>query len=171
MTAATIFQAIELLVVSIGVFGGLAQLRNFRRSREREAALALMQSFHSPNFSRGLDVLFALPEGLTLDEVRQHAGPAFGDLWSVSTTLESLGVLVYRGEASLDMVEDFFSGVILLYWRKLGPVFLAIRRETGRETIGEWMQWLAERLMEVEDDKPAIPAHIAHRDWKPKAFG
>ena len=34
------------------------------------------------------------------------------------TTWESLGILVFRGEVSLDLVDDFFSGAVELSWRK-----------------------------------------------------
>ena len=27
------------------------------------------------------------------------------------------------------------------------------------------MQWLAERVMDLEDDTPPIPAHILHKGW------
>ncbi len=36
----------------------------------------------------------------------------------------------------------------------------------GRENWAEWVQWLAERIGEGERDKPAVPAHIEHKDWK-----
>ena len=59
------------------------------------------------------------------------------------------------------------SGPIVVSWRKLQGYFLGSRDETGRETIGEWFQWLAERFAEREGTAPPVPAHIQYRDWRP----
>jgi hypothetical protein len=41
-----------------------------------------------------------------------------------------------------------------------------MRREQHRDTLFEWYQWLAERMMEREKSTPPLPANIAYRDWK-----
>ena len=76
-------------------------------------------------------------------------------------------MLVFRGEVSIDLVDDFFSGPIVASWRKLQSHFFDERRETGRETVGEWFQWLAERFAERESATPPVPAHVQYRDWRP----
>ena len=40
-------------------------------------------------------------------------------MYLVSLTWESLGVLVFRREVTMDLVDDFFSGPILISWQKL----------------------------------------------------
>ena len=75
----------------------------------------------------------------------------------MTTTWESIGVLVFRGEVSIDLVDDFFSGPIVVSWRKLQSYFFDERRETGRETVGEWFQWLAERFAERKAQLPQCP--------------
>ena len=84
------------------------------------------------------------------------------------TTWESLGILVYRGEVDLDLVDEFFSGPIKVSWRKLQGHVLGEREMLGRETIEEWFQWLTERLAERESERPRVPAHIAHKYWPNK---
>jgi hypothetical protein len=68
----------------------------------------------------------------------------------------------------LDLVDDFFSGPIRVSWEKLGPLVTRMREVTGRDTIAEWFQWLADRMAEREATTPPEPAHIAHRDWRPR---
>ena len=46
--------------------------------------------------------------------------------------------------------------------------FLTEREEQGRQTIGEWFQGLAERFGDVESVKEPVPAHVEHRNWKPR---
>ncbi len=65
-----------------------------------------------------------------------------------------------------DVVDDFFSGPILLSWKKLQVWAEQWRRELKRETGSEWFHWLAERMMERERLEPPVPAYIAHRTWR-----
>jgi hypothetical protein len=74
--------------------------------------------------------------------------------------------MLYRGEVTIDLIDDFFSGPILISWRKLNVFVEEDRRALDRNTVSEWFQWLAERMIEREKSTPAVPAHIAHRQWK-----
>ena len=80
--------------------------------------------------------------------------------------METIRVLLFHGEFTIDIIDDFFSGPILISWRKLLPYTLDLRQRHQPETWSEWFQWLAERMMEREEKLPPIPAHIAHRDWR-----
>jgi hypothetical protein len=40
-----------------------------------------------------------------------------------------------------------------------------VRKERKRDTLFEWFQWLAERMMDLESKTPHAPAHVAHRTW------
>jgi hypothetical protein len=74
--------------------------------------------------------------------------------------------MVFRREVTLDLVDDFFSGPILLSWQKLKVYSEECRRTLNRETFNEWFHWLAERMMEREKLSPPVPAYIAHRTWR-----
>ena len=132
------------------------------RGRARTAALV-----PDPVLAQRLLLVFALPDNLSKAEVEARAGDGIAALYTLLTTWESLGILVYRGQVELAMVDDFFSGPILLSWRKLRRYVEEQRAELGRETIEEWFQWLAERMLERESRTPPVPAHIEHRDWAP----
>ena len=86
----------------------------------------------------------------------------------VSLTWESLGLLVFRREVTLDLVGDFFSGPIIASWRKLSCYIAELRSDAHRDTYFEWVQWLGERMVEEEKQTPPVPAHIAHREWNKK---
>jgi len=81
--------------------------------------LELVRSFQSPTFSKALRRIIELPDNASADEIREILGPDGEDaVYMVSLTWESLGVLVFRREVTLDLVDDFFSGPILLSWQK-----------------------------------------------------
>ena len=65
------------------------------------------------------------------------------------------------------MLEDFFSGPVVVSWEKLRRSVEDYRAETKRDTMGEWFQWLAERMMDREDQGSPLPANIEFRDWRP----
>jgi hypothetical protein len=167
MSAEVFFQMIEAMAVVVAVGFAMVQVRQYRRDKQREAALELLHAFQTPSFARALNIIYSMPDGLSKQEIEEFAGDEFHLVYAMMTTWESLGVLVHHGEVELQMIDDFFSGPILVSWRKLENHVLGERREVGRETINEWFQWLKERLEETESDTPPTPAHIQHKNWKP----
>ncbi len=170
MSVEDVFQIIEALAVVIGVGFAMVQVRQYRRDKHREAAMELLHSFQTPSFARALNIIYSMPDGLSKEEVLEFAGDEFHLVYAVTTTWESLGILVHRGEVSLQLIDDFFSGPVLLSWRKLENFIIGEREELGRETINEWFQWLKERLEETELDAAPTPAHIEHKNWKPPKY-
>jgi hypothetical protein len=71
-------------------------------------------------------------------------------------------VLLFHGELSIDIIDDFFSGPILISWRKLLPYTTDLCRQYQRETWSEWLHWLAERMMQRESKTSPTPAYIAN---------
>lgn len=152
--------------VTVGVAFAATQLVELRRQRKRDAMLALVRSFQSADFTTALRRVNSLPDGADRATIRAALGPDGEDqIFLVGLTWESLGVLVFRREVTLDLIDDFFSGAIVLSWRKLHAYVEEDRRDLERETVWEWFQWLYDRMAERESHALAVPAHIAHRDW------
>jgi len=168
MSVEVMFQAIETIAVVIAVGFAIVQIRQYRRDKHREAAMELLHAFQTPAFAKALCLVYAMPEGLSKEEVEKFAGDEFHLIYAMTTTWESLGVLVFHGEIELQLIDDFFSGPIRISWRRLEGHVMGEREETGRETINEWFQWLNERLGEMESKEVPIPAHVEHENWHPK---
>ena len=114
-------------------------------------------------------LIYRLPDGLSeKEEIEESLGGDLHFVYALTTTWESLGILLCRREIDMDLVDDFFSGPIAVSWRKLQGYFFGEREATGRETIGEWFQWLAERFAERESATTPVPAHILFRGWRPR---
>jgi hypothetical protein len=167
MDLSTLANLINAFAVTAGVIFAAAQIRHYRQRRQREAMLELVRSFQSPAFTSALRRVLSLPDGADTQKIREVLGPDGEDaVYLVSLTWESIGVLLFRHELTLDLVDDFFSGPILLSWKKLQVWAEQWRRELKRETGSEWFHWLAERMMERERLEPPVPAYIAHRTWR-----
>jgi hypothetical protein len=167
MDLSTFANVVNAIAVTAGVIFAAAQIRYYRQRRRRDAMLELVRSFQSPAFTSALRRVLSLPDNADAQKVREVLGPDGEDaVYLVSLTWESLGVLVFRRELELDLVDDFFSGPILLSWQKLKVYSEEWRRTLNRETGSEWFHWLAERMMEREKVTPPVPAYIAHSDWR-----
>src|SRR6266705_1289368 len=167
MDIGTLANLINAIAVTAGVIFAAAQIRYYRPRRQREAMLELVRSFQSPAFTSALRRVLSLPDGADTQKIREVLGPDGEDaVYLVSLTWESIGLLLFRRELTLDLIDDFFSGPILLSWKKLQVLAEEWRRAQNRETGSEWFHWLAERMMERERLSPPVPAYVAHRDWK-----
>jgi hypothetical protein len=164
----TFANVVNAVAVTAGVIFAAAQIRYYRQRRRRDSMLELVRSFQSPAFTSALRRVLSLPDNADAQKIREVLGPDGEDaVYLVSLTWESIGVLVFRRELELDLVDDFFSGPILLSWQKLKVYSEEWRRTLNRETGSEWFHWLAERMTEREKLSPPVPAYIAHRDWRP----
>ena len=75
------------------------QIKELKKSRQSAAALSLSELFQSPAFAAGLSLLTSLPRDLdNFEDFREFHGEKWPEAFSVMTTWESLGALVYRGD-------------------------------------------------------------------------
>jgi hypothetical protein len=165
--AALIINLIATLTLLAGLGFAVVQIRQFRIAREREITLELLRSYQTPEFAAAFHLVLSLPNGLTAEEIERQLDGKMGLVYVLLTTLESLGVLVFRREVSLDLVDDYFSGLIHITWNKLAPYIEHLRAKESRDTLGEWVQWLHDRMQEREHKIAPVPAHVAHRAWTP----
>jgi len=168
MNAEVLFRAIQAGAVVVRLGFPVYEMRRYRKERNREAAMELLHAFQTPEFAKALLLLYRLPDGLSKPQIASSPGEDLHRVYAMTTTWESVGVPVSRGEVSMDPVDDFFSGAIVVSCRKLQSYIFDQRRETGRETAGEWLQWLAERFAEREGTTPSVPADLLYRDWRPR---
>ena len=151
MDVSTLANSINAIAVTAGVIFAAAQISYYRRRRRRDAMLELVRSFQSPTFSKALRRVIELPDNATAEEIRKILGTEGEDLVvHLTATWETIRALLFHGEFTIDVVDDFFSGPIIISWRKLLPYTTELRQRYRRETWFEWFQWMAERMMERE---------------------
>jgi hypothetical protein len=167
VTITVILQAIATATFVAGALFTMGQLRLARRAREREVAIEILRLIQTPDFVKALRLVYNLDPGLSRAEVEARLGEDMNHVYAMMISWESLGVLVYRRQLDLALVDDFVSGSLLLSWRRLERYVMEERAERGRETLLEWFQWLAERMIERESKVPVVPAYRAHAGWRP----
>jgi hypothetical protein len=163
--------AIVNFVTTVALIGGLFfaafEWRAQRAERRREAQMLLVRSFDSPEYTRALRRVMELPPDLTGAQIREALGPDDADLvWFYLGAMESMGILVHARQLDLRLVDQLHSQPILTGWDRLRHYVADVRAATGRETMHEWFQWLAERIAALEHEEGRVPAHIGEKDWR-----
>jgi hypothetical protein len=104
------------------------------------SSFTLMHSLQSPQMSRAILIIDRLPDDASKTEIDALPKSDQIDLQGLLATWESLGILVFNGEVSLETVDDFYSATIDQSWRKLRQFVHELRSATARDTRWEWFQ-------------------------------
>jgi hypothetical protein len=161
---------IELIANLAEIFGGIAvvfaisfgflEFRRYKATMQREAAAALARSFQTQELAAAIRVVLELPEPIDIDQYRKLPDAEKNLIWLLLGSIESIGILVSRGDLPIALVDEFFSTPIAEGWLKLAPYVEYLRREFNSPQTWEWCQWLHERLRERHEQSPRVPAHI-----------
>ena len=165
MELSVFLELITATAVVLGILFGLLQLRHYHVSRKRESALHLLTSFQTAEFVQGTWLTLGLPDGLSTKEIEDRVGEVHLIHLSMSTW-ESIGILVFNRETSLSMVHDAYGGLILISWKRLENYVVELRETLQSESLYEWFQWLAERMIDLEKAETQVPAYIGHCSWE-----
>jgi hypothetical protein len=153
------------LTVFGGVVFGLIQLSEFRKQRRDAIAAELMRTFYSIDLADAVTLIRTLPDHCPATEVRER-GPQYERAAVVITTsFETMGLLVFSRIADFELVGRLAGGMVVVMWRKLGKWNEAVRLEQSQPSWAEWFQWLAELAVARKDE--TRPAYLAHKAWKP----
>jgi hypothetical protein len=148
-----------------GTVFALFQLSELKKQRRDAVAGEIMRSFMDVDLANALTLIRALPDGVSAEELRRAGPETERAAVLISTTFETMGLLVFRRIAPLDFVVDLAGGIIVVVWRKLGPWLGQMRVEQSQPSWAEWFQWLAQQCDRRKGH--ATPAYARHADWTP----
>jgi hypothetical protein len=164
-TLANLAEIIGAFSILTGLVFGFFQIRQYRIQQRHAVAINLAQTFYNRDFAGALALLQSVPDGVGLQEMRDRGAEYEQAALSICTSFETMGLLVYKRIAPLDLVLDLAGGIVSVMCRKLRPWMNELREEQGQPSWGEWFEWLGDRALEFKDNQE--PAHIAHKSWKP----
>ena len=148
-----------------GLVFGLVQLRHYRIQQRDSVAQSLAQTFYSRDLANAIALLQNVPDGISLAELRSRGQEYEEAAVTVTTSFETMGVLVFKRIATLEIVVDLAGGIVTTMCRKLARCQEELRAELQQPSWGEWFQWLGDQVARVKDTRE--PAHIQYRDWRP----
>ena len=162
---ASIAEVAAALSIVAGILIGLFQLRQLRGQQRDAIAINLSQNFYSKDLAEALALLRDVPDGITAAEMRERGIEYVEAAIKIVTSFETMGLLVYRRIAPLDLVLDLAGGIVAVMYRRLYQWQEDTRAEQNQPSCGEWFDWLGEQADRHKSTKP--PAHVEYRDWKP----
>jgi hypothetical protein len=168
MDLALLVNILTAATLMTGFFFAAYEWRRSRSESRRQSEVLLLRSYESPEFAKGMRLIMDLPDGLNREAIEAALnGDEVDLLWQYAVIMESLGYLVFRRQVDMRLVDQTMGGPVIITWRKLRLFADDFRRESGRDTMYEWFQWLADRLSALEHKEGRTPAYLRERDWQP----
>ncbi len=143
------------IAITLGVFVALLNLRNQYRLRQIDTVMRLYSHFGDESFVRH----FARVTNWDYETYESYLEKRTEDDYiSLTVFFESMGLLLKRKLAPIDLIDDLLSGPILLAWPKAQPIWVGFRTQYGVPAAAEWFEFLyhavVERLAKLERRKP-----------------
>jgi hypothetical protein len=126
---ASIAEIIGAFTIVSGLVFGWFQIRVYRTQQRDRIATNLMQTFYNPDLARAVSLLHKLPDGISIREMRKMGTEYEDAAIIVSTSFETMGLLVYKRIAQFDLVMELAGGMMTSMYRKLAVWLDDIRTE------------------------------------------
>lgn len=164
-TLAALAEVIGMFTIVSGLIFGIFQLRAYRTNQRNAVATSLASTFYNSEFSRAVLLLQSIPDGASADDVT-NAGPEYEQAAVIVTTsFETMGLLIYRKIAQFDLVMDLAGGVSASMYRKLKHWVHAKRVEQNQPSWAEWFEWMARLAETYKDENKLTKEQVAN--WRP----
>lgn len=160
-TLANLAEIIGAGSIITGLIFGWFQIRHFRAQQRDAVAINLMQTFYSDDLAQAIALLQPLPDGIGLEELRAEGIEYVKAAITVTTSFETMGLLVFKQIATMDLVLDLAGGIVTTMTRKLRVWQNDMRDAQRQPSWGEWFEWLGDQAENKKHLSP--PAHVRHR--------
>ena len=153
-TIANYAEILGTFTILSGVIFGLSQIRMHRIMAQNTIAAQLSQTFMDKDLARAVDKIRQLPDDATPEQVAKAGAQMSEAATIVTTSFETIGLLVHRGIADKELALDLAGGIMGSTWRKLHVWQKHIRTEQAQPSWAEWYEWLAEQSYDFKGTKP-----------------
>ena len=148
--------ALALSFVIALVFG-IAQVNTANRDRRERLTIETLRNFQTREFAEL--ILFINSHNMPTNNKEMNALPLKEQVYIIQfgQQMESLGMLVAERLINIDLVDKTLGSFVTLTWEKYKPFFSDVREKQPDPFLGEYFQWLAERIDERMQQNPRRP--------------
>ena len=148
--------ALTLSFIVALVFG-IAQVHAAERDRRERLTLETLRNFQTREFAEL--ILWITSRDLPSNHQQMRALPANEQIILIqfSQQMESLGLLVAERLINIELVDKTLGSLVTTAWEKYKIMFLDMREKQPDPFLGEYFQWLAERIDERMRENPRTP--------------
>jgi hypothetical protein len=144
------------LSVIVAVIFGIAQVKAAARDRRERLTLEVLRQFQTREFSELIHFVNIFEIPATFEESRQQPANERIMMIQFGQQMESLGMIVAEGLIDIDLVDKTLGSFVTTSWEKYKVLFLDIRAN-GDPFLGEYFQWLAEKIDRRMKECPRKP--------------
>jgi hypothetical protein len=143
--------------VIVAVIFGVVQVKSANRDRHERLTLDTLRGFQTREFA-GL-MLYILDHDFPTTEEGFNALPeeARTNYIQFAQEMESLGIMVAEKFIDMNLVDKTLGLFVISSWEKYKPMYTDLRVKIPDPFLGEYFQWLAERLNERLEKNPRVP--------------
>lgn len=167
-TLANLAEILGASTIVGGVIFAILQIREFRTQRQEAVVVELLRSFNDPQLAHAVNLVRQLPDGVSAEGLRAKGPEYERAAVMISTTYETIALLVFRKMASFSMVQELTGGLAVVVWRKLANWMETVRQEQAQPSWAEWFQWLVEQLIREGEKSDRRPAYERFSEWSPR---
>jgi len=153
---------VTTVAVVVGVVFAMVQLQHGARTRRDHAAVDVVRTVQTQEVRQAMATILMLPDNVSPEMIRNDPKLLAAAL-AVDSACEMWGCLVYENVVDLHMLDRMVGGWVRGSWRKLGGWVEAERLDNRNPNIGEWWQWLYDKIEAEPDPSKALGAHITYR--------
>jgi hypothetical protein len=141
----------------VGLIFGIAQVKVAARDRRERLTLESLRNFQTREFAELMQYINTHDMPTTRKEMMALPANEQVIFIQFAQEMESLGILVAEKFINIDLVDKTLGSYVSTSWEKYKTMILSIREEQTDPFLGEYFQWLAERIEERMRENPRRP--------------
>lgn len=141
---------------------GMAQVRAAARDRRERLALDVLRNFQTREFAELIHYVTARDMPKSREEMLELSENEQVTFIQLSQQMESLGLMVAAKLIDLELIDRTLGSFVTTAWEKYKPVFESMRK--GDPYLGEYFQWLAEKIEKQMRENPRPPFYETQND-------
>jgi hypothetical protein len=145
------------LSLIVAVIFGIAQVRAAASDRRERLTLEALRTFQTREFAGLMHYIISNELPSSREEFQARPSEEQVMFIQFAQEMESLGILVAEKYINLDLVDKTLGSFVSTSWEKYKSMYLDIREKAPDPYLGEYFQWLAERIDERMKEHPREP--------------
>jgi hypothetical protein len=139
---------------------GIIEVRIAARDRRERLTLETLSNFQTREFAELINYINSHNMPSTREEFQASSANEQVIFIQFAQEMESLGILVAEKLINIDLVDKTLGSFVTTSWEKYKTMYTDIREKQPDPFLGEYFQWLAERIDERMRENPRKPFYL-----------